>query len=97
MPAGILASCCVGAEIVGIVDGVGWGDCSKSMNGVFAELEALDCKVSVVEMGSVDLSSVILWKPEALDYDQEGWMLWGAKVKVIDFCLVIWDEKKGRK
>jgi hypothetical protein len=69
----------------------------RDVNKAFAEIEQMDMLVSVVEMECMDLARFQRQYPDTTDYDDEGIALWGARVKLIDGKLVVWNEQKGRK
>lgn len=83
---------CKGATYMGVAD----ARC-RDASDAFAEIEAMDMLVSVVEMDSEDLIRFQRKYSKTTDYDGEGIGLWGARVKLIDGKLIVWDEQKGRK
>ena len=65
----------------------------RNPSDAFAEIEMMDILVTVVEMYGSDLVKVL----GNTDFDDEGVVLWGAKVILMDGKLLTWDERKGRK
>ena len=84
---------CDCGEYIAIADARGRG---AVIDEVFREVEQLDWSVNRVELRGCDFLDIIENQINTKVRWGEGGLLWGAKVVIDGYAMVVWDNRPGR-